>query len=135
MADGPAYVTDRPATTGDSRGGVSAVLVEATPGRSDRILSSVLDSVMVVAESDDGTRSECGLLREAGSVLHVCADFAGGFAAVGFHITVLSHLGGGLLGRSVWLQQVSQWVGLRAPPMGARSIIIGYSRRGFPMSP
>ena len=45
------------------------MLVEATPGRSDRILSSVLDSVMVVAESDDGTRSECGLLREAGSVL------------------------------------------------------------------
>ena len=59
---------------------VSAVLVEVTPGRSDRILSSVSDSVMVVAESDDGTRSECGLLREACSVLHVCADFAGGFA-------------------------------------------------------
>ena len=58
------------------------MLIEATPGRSDQIFSSVSDSVMVVAKSDDGTRSECGLLREAGSVLHVCADFAGGFAAV-----------------------------------------------------
>ena len=63
--------------------GVSAVLVKATPGRSDRILSSVSDSVMVVAESDDGTRSECGLLREAGmQCVTFCADFAGGFAAV-----------------------------------------------------
>ena len=32
-------------------------------------------------------------------------------------MTVLSHLGGGLLGCSVWLPQVSQWSGLRAPQM------------------
>ena len=70
-------VPQRPETVG-----VSAVLIEATPGRSDRIFSPVSDSVMVVAESDDGTRSECGLFREGGSVLHVCADFSGGFAAV-----------------------------------------------------
>ena len=61
--------------------------------------------------------------------------FGARVAGMGFHITVLSHLGGGLLRRSVRLQQVLQWVGLRAPPMGARSIIIGYSRRGLPMSP
>ena len=35
-------------------------------------------------------------------------------------MTVLSHLGGGFLGRSVWLSQVSQWAGLWAPPMRAR---------------
>ena len=66
--------------------GVSVVLVEATPEQSDRILSSVSDSVMVVAEGfqpDDGTHddvtcSESGLLRDAGGVLHVCTDFVGG---------------------------------------------------------
>ena len=36
------------------------------------------------------------------------------------YMTVLSHLGGGLLGRSVWLQQVSQWAGLQAPLMRVR---------------
>ena len=38
------------------------------------------------------------------------------------HMTVLSHLGGGVLvlGRSVCLPQVSQWAGLRAPPTRAR---------------
>ena len=62
--------------------GVSAVLVEATPEWSDRILSSVSDNVMVIAEEfqpDDGTCSECGLLWEAGGVLHVCTDYAAGW--------------------------------------------------------
>ena len=61
------------------------MLVEATPGRSVRILPSVPDGVVVVAEglkSEDGTSSASGRLREAGSVLHECADFAGGIAAV-----------------------------------------------------
>ena len=56
---------------------VSAVLVEATPERSDRILSSVSHSVMVMSEEfqpDDGTRSESCLLWEAGGVLHVWMD-------------------------------------------------------------
>ena len=60
--------------------GVSAVLVEMTPERSDRILSSISDSVMVMTEEfqpDDGTRSESGLLREACGVLHVCIFFGG----------------------------------------------------------
>ena len=35
-------------------------------------------------------------------------------------MAVLSHLGGGLLGCVVWLPQVSQWAGLRIPPMRAR---------------
>ena len=62
--------------------GVSAVLVEATLEWSNWILSSVSDSVMVMTEEfqpDDGTRSESGLLREAGGVLHVGTDFAGGW--------------------------------------------------------
>ena len=61
--------------------GVSAMLVEATPELSDKILSSVSVSVMVMTEEfqpDDGTRSESGLLQEAGGVLHVGADVAGG---------------------------------------------------------
>ena len=56
------------------------MLVEATPGRSARILPSVSDGVVVIAEgfqSDNSTSSACGLL-EAGGVLHKCADFAGG---------------------------------------------------------
>ena len=90
MADGPAYayITDGAKTTGDSR--VSAVLVETTPERSDRILSSVSDSVMVMAEEfqpDDRTRSESGLLREEGGVLHVCTDIAGGGGAVAAAVT------------------------------------------------
>ena len=36
------------------------------------------------------------------------------------HITALSHLGGGFVRHSVWLSQVLQWAGLRAPPMRAR---------------
>ena len=66
--------------------GVSAVLVEETPERSDRILSSVLDSAMVMAEEfqlDNGTRSESGLLRQVGGVLHVCTDIAGGWGGGG----------------------------------------------------
>ena len=61
--------------------GVSAVLVEATPEWSGRILSSVSDGVMVMAEKfqpDDETCLERGLLREAGGVLHVFTDFAWG---------------------------------------------------------
>ena len=57
-------VPKRPETVG-----VSAVLVQATPGRSARILPSVSDSVVVIAEgfqSEDGTSSECGPLWEAG---------------------------------------------------------------------
>ena len=60
------------------------MLVEATPGRSARILPSVPDGVVVVAKgfrSEDGTSLASGLLREAGGVLHECADFAGGVAA------------------------------------------------------
>ena len=72
---------------------VSAVLVEATPGRSARNLPSVSDSVVVIAEgfqSEDRTSSECGPLREAGSVLHERADFAGGVAAVATSPVVLA---------------------------------------------
>ena len=57
------------------------MLVEATPEWSDRILSFVSDSVIVMTEEfqlDDGTRSEGGLLREVGGVLHIGTDFAGG---------------------------------------------------------
>ena len=75
----PSYVAVSPARP--ETVGVSAVWAESITGRSDRILSSVSDSVMVVAEGlqlGDGTRSESGLLREADSVLQVCADFAGG---------------------------------------------------------
>ena len=49
--------------------GASAVLVEATPERSNRIISYVSGIAMVMTEEfqpDDGTRSESGLLREAG---------------------------------------------------------------------
>ena len=46
--------------------------------------------------------------------------FGARVAGMGFHMTVLSHLGGGLLRRSVRLQQVSQWARLRAPLMGVR---------------
>ena len=55
MAVGPAYVTD------------------------------MSDSVVVMAEgcqSEDGTSSECGPLREECNMLHERADFAGGVAAV-----------------------------------------------------
>ena len=55
MADGPAYVTACTNATGDSRG-IYAVFVDATLRRRDRIMSSVSDSVLVVAEgfqSDD----------------------------------------------------------------------------------
>ena len=65
--------------------GVSTVLVEATPERSDRILSSVSDSVMMMAEEfqpDDGSRTESGFLQEAGGVLHVCTDFCWGGGGV-----------------------------------------------------
>ena len=64
---------------------VSAVLVDATLRRRDRILPSVSDSVMVVAEGfqpDDWTRSGSGLPRRDGSVMDECMDFAGGVAAV-----------------------------------------------------
>ena len=60
--------------------GVSAVLIETTPERSDRILSSVPASMMVMTgefQPDDGTWDESGLLREAGGVLHRGTDFAG----------------------------------------------------------
>ena len=65
--------------------GVSAVLVDATLRRRDQILSSVLDSVMVVAKGfqpDDWTRLGSGLPRRKGSVMDECAAFAGGVAAV-----------------------------------------------------
>ena len=61
--------------------GVSAVLVDATLGRSARILPSFPDGVVVVAEGfrlEDGTSSASGLLRDVGGVLQECADFAGG---------------------------------------------------------
>ena len=65
---------------------VSAVLVEATPGRSARILPSVSDSVVVIAEgfqSEYGTSLARGLLQEAGGVLQEYVDLAvGGVAAV-----------------------------------------------------
>ena len=51
------------------------MLVEATPGRSARILPSVSDSVVVIAE---GFQSERGPHREADSALHERAYFAGG---------------------------------------------------------
>ena len=65
--------------------GVSAVLVEAAPEWSDRILSFVSDNVIVMTEEfqlDDVTRSEGGLLREVGGVLHIGTDFAGGGGGV-----------------------------------------------------
>ena len=83
LAVGPALaqtVPKRPDTVG-----VSAVLVEMTPGRSTRILPSVPDGVVVVAKgfrSEDGTSSASGLLREAGGVLHENTDFAGGGGGV-----------------------------------------------------
>ena len=61
------------------------MLVEATPGQNTQILPSVPDGVVVVAEgfqSEDGTSSASGLLREARGVLHECAYFAGEIAAV-----------------------------------------------------
>ena len=63
----------------------SAVLVDATLRRRDRILSSVSDSVRVVTEGFkrvDWTHSVSGLPRRDGSVMDECTDFAGGVAAV-----------------------------------------------------
>ena len=49
------------------------------------------------------------------------------------HVTVLSYLEGGLLGRSGWLQQVSQWAGLRARPIGMRGhTVVCFWRIGIP---
>ena len=65
--------------------GVSAVLVDATLRWSDRSLSSVSDSVMLVAEGfqpDDWTHSGSGLPRRDRRVMDECTDFAGGAAAV-----------------------------------------------------
>ena len=56
-------------------------------------------------------------------------------ASVGavIHVTVLSYMEGGLLGRSVWLLQVSQWAGLQAPPIGMRgSTVVCFGRIGIP---
>ena len=44
-------------------------------------------------------------------------------------MTVLPHLGGGFLGRSVRLPQVSQWAGLRTPPMRAHWHTVVFFRR------
>ena len=65
--------------------GVSAVLVDATLRRSDRILSFVSDSVMLVAggfQPDDLTHSGSGLPRRDGRVMDECTYFAGVAAAV-----------------------------------------------------
>ena len=42
------------------------------------------------------------------------------------HMTALSHLGGG---QSEWLQQVSQWAGLRALPMRAHWRTVVFFRK------
>ena len=65
--------------------GVSAVLVAATLRRRDRILSSISDSVMMVAEGfqpDDWTHSGSGLPRRDGRVMDECTDLVGEVAAV-----------------------------------------------------
>ena len=49
------------------------------------------------------------------------------------HVTVLSYLEGVLLGRSVWLLQVSQWAGLQAPSIGTRGrTVVCFGRIGIP---
>ena len=58
--------------------GVSAGLVEATPEWSDRMLSSISNNVMVVAEGfqlDDGTRSESDLPPAAATSPVVFAEY------------------------------------------------------------
>ena len=60
---------------------MSAVSVDVTLSRRDRILSSVSDCAMVVTEGfqpDDWTRSGSGLPPREGSVVDEFADFAGG---------------------------------------------------------
>ena len=64
---------------------MSAVLVDATLRRSDRILSSISDSVKLVAKGfqpDDWTHPGSGLPRRDGIVMDECTDFAGGAAAM-----------------------------------------------------
>ena len=69
--------TSQPVLVRPEAVGVSAVSVDATLRRRDRIISTVSDSVIVVTEGlqpDDWTRSGCDLPRREGSAVDVESD-------------------------------------------------------------
>ena len=73
------------------------------------------------------------LLRFSAQSFRVAGRGVAASAGVVIHVTVLSYLEGGLLGRSGWLQQVLHWAGLRAPPIGTRGhTVVCFRRIGIP---